>query len=167
MNNQIKLINSFITFLPTKSYNNEKYYVLNDELRNNQEILDICIDYNIPLVKNFQNNNWSNIRKAKKRIIQTIKNCLKIFGTKIIKKQISRDTIRDGKLCPSTTSVYIFIWDDIHIDIGKFDINEYNNNMSNNQMVNKKQYHKQYYINNKETMTISHNKYMDKRYNRN
>ena len=53
MNNQIKLINCFIKYLPTKIIDDIQCYVLrDDELRINEEILNVCIDNNEALVKN-------------------------------------------------------------------------------------------------------------------
>lgn len=166
---KIKIFNCFIKFLPTKMIDDIQFYVLrDDELRINEEILNICIDNNEALVKYFPNNNWSNIRKAKKRIMQTIKNCLKIFEIEIIKKQISYDAIReDGSKYPSTMAIYIFQWNDEKINIGKFNISDYTENKNNNYKNNKKEYHKEYYFNNKEKMKLSHTEYMNKRYNRN
>jgi hypothetical protein len=165
-NNQIKLINHFIKNLYTKIINNEKFYVLRaDELLDNTELLDFCINFEKELVSNFINKNWSNIKKAKKRVITTIKNCLKIFGIEIIKKQIAYDATKDnGKKYQSTKLLFLFKWSDEYLNQGEFQKIDRDEKYKTYQKIYHKKYDKEYYLKNKERIDKRHKENKEKKY---
>jgi len=159
MNNQIKLINCFIKFLPTKIIDDTKYYILrDDELRINEEILNVCIDNNQALVKFFKLKNWSSVRGGKKRVLNTILQILKNIDIDTIRQVIFKEGNNNGRRFQSTQGIYIFKWDDEKLNEGEF--HEYITTKKCN-----KEYYKEYYIKNKEHISMVQRDYRDRRYN--
>ena len=160
MNNQIKLINCFIKYLPTKMVDDIQCYVLrDDELRINEEILNICIDNNQALVKNFKLKNWSSVRSGKKRILNTILQILKNIDVDIIRQVIFKEGNKNGRRFQSTQGIYIFKWDDEKLVEGV-----YMNECVDSVDISPKKYYKEYYIKNKEHIAIIQRDYRDRKY---
>jgi len=141
MNNQIKLINCFIKYLPTKIIDDIQCYVLrDDELRINEEILNVCIDNNEALVKNFKLKNWSSVRSGKKRVLNTILQILKNIDVDTIRQVIFKEGNKNGRRFQSTQGIYIFKWDDEKLGEGVYVENECITTKKC-----KKEYYKEYY----------------------
>tara|TARA_B110000261_G_scaffold162569_1_gene206472 strand:+ start:1568 stop:1927 length:360 start_codon:yes stop_codon:yes gene_type:complete len=90
--------------------NEEGEFIINNmEIENNHEIKQFIVEKNKWLVKLFPEKNWSNIRKAKKRNLQTIKHLLKVM--KIDLSRNVRYCIRlddNNKRLESTYQMYRF-----------------------------------------------------------
>lgn len=158
MNNiQIKLINCFIKYLPSKIIDSETFYVLrDDELSNNKEILDVCIDNNQDLVRHFKLKNWCSVRGAKKRVLQTIRQILTNVGVELNRKIVSKEDQKDGKRFQSTQGIYLFKWD--NENMGEFNKGDFiepqiekesPSCLGKEAIRKKKEYYKSYYIKNK------------------
>lgn len=158
-NNQIKLINCFIKYL---SKTDEDNYVLrNDELSINEDLLNICIDNNDVLVKNFKLKNWSSLRKAKKRVLQTIIQLLTLFDIELHRKIIYKEGCNNGRRFQSTQGTYNFKWSDENLNLGEYDINDITECV---EVISTKEYYKNYYIKNKQHITQIQKDYRENRY---